>query len=139
MNKPTCDTCPYFYRVDQGYGDCRESSPRPTPQRWPRVRAGEGCGRHPQFAAYLAGYLADIEATRARMEAAEKARHSPALQGVDVRTRKTITRLGIKANPRDLTMVEILAQRNTGVVTAVSVARWAVARGMKVTGLEDFT
>lgn len=63
MNRPTCETCPYFKADDGSYGDeCRHSPPQwvwgghdsdPGIQGWPETEARFWCGQHPDFPAWL--------------------------------------------------------------------------------------
>ena len=65
MNKPTCDTCPYWLRSDilrwENTGTCRRHPPSipedpqdPGCVSWPRTNHSDFCGEHPDFPAYLA-------------------------------------------------------------------------------------
>ena len=60
MTRPTCETCPYWAQIGDGWGTCRRNAPRLSlgsdgggyPDHTGVDRA-YWCGEHPEFPAYL--------------------------------------------------------------------------------------
>lgn len=68
MDRPTCETCPYWMiepnEPDRSRGECRRNAPKPSPtgqnvnvdvEYWPQVFNDAWCGEHPDFPAYIEG------------------------------------------------------------------------------------
>jgi hypothetical protein len=63
MDKPTCKTCPYFWREhpDDEIGECRRRAPRyllaldgtDCDNNWARVYQHQWCGEHPMFDTWI--------------------------------------------------------------------------------------
>ncbi len=58
MDKPTCETCPFWDMLYDDSGYCKVNGPvmndKQTCVVWPRTQPGDFCGRHPDFPSYLA-------------------------------------------------------------------------------------
>jgi hypothetical protein len=66
MDRPTCETCPFWDGPDEvGLGICRKHAPTPSTTRtepeksfrfpvWPLTVEDEWCGEHPDFPAWIA-------------------------------------------------------------------------------------
>jgi hypothetical protein len=71
MDRPTCETCPFWDGPDEvGTGICRRHAPTPAKRSteqdkseqdkserfpvWPRTVEDEWCGEHPDFPAWIA-------------------------------------------------------------------------------------
>jgi hypothetical protein len=64
MNRPTCETCPYWESLDCNLGYCRRRAPRPYSDlmseheerfaaEWPSSTPDDWCGEHPDFPEWI--------------------------------------------------------------------------------------
>jgi len=69
MERPTCETCPYWRdlrnpknELDES-GECRRYPPTPNKQvsLWPLTYDLHWCGEHPDFPAYIASLKSKID------------------------------------------------------------------------------
>ncbi len=68
MERPTCETCPYYNR---GEIECHRNAPVPSnstdnvPAYWPFTNHDDWCGEHPDFPIYIAELKLDRMAAKA--------------------------------------------------------------------------
>lgn len=68
MDRPTCETCPWFEAWERSSGECRRHAPQPRVllentdeehviPRWPELCSEDWCGEHPLAAEWARVWL----------------------------------------------------------------------------------
>lgn len=144
MDRPTCETCPYFSQHvnDCDRGDCRRTGPLTVridgdegvwfDGHWPEVSPDDWCGEHPGFPAFIestrpAVHVTPLIATVVTCEMLSDTGSPLFARTLSVRARKTLKRLG--PLPIDwLSREKILEIRHCGDTTADEILYYVKSR-----------
>jgi hypothetical protein len=89
--RPTCKTCPFWYRHGPGIEECRRNPPAFSPEadkyqnRFPDTTADAWCGEHPDMTAWLAARPTTEATPGARVKSPTGGPTNPAAIPADVR------------------------------------------------------
>ena len=126
MERPRCETCPYYYVFDpEMMGECRRNAagtfivPDSIPSgdvhaHWPFVDIDDWCGEHPDFPAYLTAIRPDAPRPNLPNAFIAACNHQLGARG-----QEAIRKLGVRSFDElgALTMQQILCVRGVGWTT----------------------